>query len=42
VTQDTLVAVYQPILHKVPKEQKPQDETKFGHIKGPKMESRKY
>jgi hypothetical protein len=37
-----LLAVYQPILHTVPKERKPQDETEFGQIKGSKMESRKY
>jgi len=42
VTLDLLVAVYQHILHKVSKQRKPQVETEFGQIKGPKMESRKY
>jgi len=41
VKQDTLVAVYRPILHKVPKQRKPQFETEFGQNKEPKMESRK-
>lgn len=42
VTQDTLVAVYKLILHKASKQRKPQFDTEFGQIKGPKMESRKY